>query len=582
MAQQYFQNGEYEKAAVLFEKLYDESKNDYYFNKLIECLTSLERFEDAEKNVKKELKKKPGELSLYVNYGSILERQFKDAEAEDQYKEAIKKLTNDQFTIIKLANAFSGLTKYDLAIEAYERGAKLLNNPIIFAYNLATLYQMKGEVPKMIEYYLVSLLENPDRQSSIQAMFQRSFQQEDYTELQTQLYALLQERQDAPELIEMLTWAFLQKKDYKNALRQARALDKRLNENGVRVYNLAEIAANDKDYDSAIAAYDYIVLEKGTASPFYLDAKRQSLRCSRHKLVGGFNYSKEELRLLEGQYETFLNEFGRNQATAAIIMELAELEGFYLNDLDKAIQNLLEIVEMPANMPGFSNNIQAEAKIKLGDFYLIKGEIWEATLLYSQVDKAIPDDILGHEARYRNAKLSYYNGNFEWAQAQFGVLKASTSKLIANDALDLSVFIMDNLGLDSTPTAMVLYAEADLLVFQNKFEEAFAKLDSISTLFPQHSLEDDVYYLEAKIHSKRREYEKAAHKYNLIIEKYKDEIRADNALFELAELYENPNQLNNLERAKELYEKIFTDYSGSTFAVEARKRFRILRGDKIQ
>lgn len=582
LAQQYFQNGEYEKAGVLYQKLYEESKNDYYFNRYVECLLSLEQFEESEMVVKKEIKKKPNELSLYVTYGSILERQFKDAEAEMQFREAVKKLPAEQFQIIKLANAFTGLTKYDLAIETYERGAKLISNNRIFAYNLGNLYQLKGDTPKMIEYYLISLADNPSRMPSIQSVFQRFLQQEDYGELQTQLYALLQERQDAPDLVEMLTWAFLQKKDYRNALRQARALDKRLNENGARIYNLAEIAANDKDYDAAIQAYDYIVNEKGPTSPFYLDAKRQSLRNARNKLVSGFNYSREELQTLEAQYDKFLNEFGRNPATAAIIMELAELQGFYLNDFDKAIQNLLIIVEMPPNLPGFSNGIQAEAKLKLGDFYLIRGEVWEATLLYSQVDKAIPDDILGHEARYRNAKLSYYNGDFQWAQAQFSVLKASTSKLIANDALDLSVFILDNLGLDSTPTALKMYAEADLLVFQNRFEEAFSKLDSLTKLFPEHSLEDDIYYLEARIYSKRREYAKAAAKYESIIEKFKDEIRADNSLFELAELYENPNQLNNPDKAKELYEKIFIDYSNSTFAVEARKRFRILRGDKIQ
>jgi tetratricopeptide (TPR) repeat protein len=582
LAQQYYQDGEYEKAATLYSKLWEESKNDFFFDRYVECLLSLERYEECEAIVKKEIKRQPKELSHYVTYGNVLERQYKDAEAEEQYKLAIKNLTPDQFSIIKLANAFTNLSKWDLAIETYERGAKLLNNNLIFAYNLGNLYQQKGEISKMIDAYLSSLSENPARMPSIQSVFQRGLQIEDLTELQSQLYTRIQENQNAPELVEMLIWTCLQTKDYKNALRQARALDKRLNENGIRVYNIAQIAANDHDYDAAIAAYDYLVNEKGNTSPFYVDAKRRSLWCARTKLISGFNYTSEELRALEAQYEKFLNEFGKNQVTALIQVELAVLEGQYLNDLDRAIANLQEVVALPATIPGFATSVQAEAKLKLGDFYLIRGEVWEATLLYSQVDKAIPDDILGHEARYRNAKLSYYNGDFQWAQAQFGVLKASTSKLIANDALDLSVFITDNLGLDSTPVALMMYAEADLLVFQNRFEDANRKLDSLVTLFPEHSLEDDVYYLEAKIFGKKKDYARAAERYNRIIEKYPEEIRADNALFELAELYENPNYLNNPDKAKELFEKIFIDYSNSTFAVEARKRFRQLRGDKIQ
>ncbi|MCB0567063.1 MAG: tetratricopeptide repeat protein, partial [Phaeodactylibacter sp.] len=177
-------------------------------------------------------------------------------------------------------------------------------------------------------------------------------------------------------------------------------------------------------------------------------------------------------------------------------------------------------------------------------------------------------------------KLSYYTGDFQWAQAQFDILKASTSKFIANDALDLSVFIMDNLGLDTTAEALQLYADAELLVFQNRFDDAFNKLDSLQERFPEHSLNDDLYYLEAQIYKKKRDYEKAASLLQKIIDNHKEEIRADNALFELAGLYEN--QLKDLEKAKALYETLFIDYSGSTFAVEARKRYRILRGDTVQ
>jgi len=229
--------------------------------------------------------------------------------------------------------------------------------------------------------------------------------------------------------------------------------------------------------------------------------------------------------------------------------------------------------------PHLNPNVQARGKISLADFYLMQGERWEATLLYSQVDKKYKDDILGHEARFRNAKLSYYAGDFQWAQTQFDVLKASTSKLIANDALDLSIFIMDNLGLDSVAAPMELYAEADLLVFQNKFDEAFLKLDTIQGSFPAHSLDDDIYYLKSKIYTKQRDYTRAVKMLDAIIADYSDGIRADNALYQLAEIYEK--HLIDLEKAKTLYEKIFIDYSGSTFAVEARKRFRKLRGDNI-
>ena len=207
----------------------------------------------------------------------------------------------------------------------------------------------------------------------------------------------------------------------------------------------------------------------------------------------------------------------------------------------------------------------------------MSGDRWESTLLYSQVDKAYKDDILGQMARFKNAKLSYYMGDFQWAQTQFDVLKSSTSKLISNDALDLSVFIMDNLGLDTSTAAMQQYATAELLVFQNRFTEASELLDELSKKYWDHSLTDDVLFAKAEMLERQKEYAQAADLYQKIVDEYADDIRADNSLFALANLYEH--YLGDVEKAKVLFEKLFIEYSNSTFAVDARKRFRILRGD---
>ena len=293
-------------------------------------------------------------------------------------------------------------------------------------------------------------------------------------------------------------------------------------------------------------------------------------------IVEDYIYTKEELLSLENEYESFLNEFGRNTQTIPIIQEQADLEAYYLNNIDKAINLLTPCLQFQA----IGKARLAAVKVSLADYYLISGERWEASLLYSQVDKDHGEDLIGQEARFKNAKLSYFFGDFDWAQSQFDILKSSTSKFIANDALDLSVFILENKGEDSIMAPLQTYAQAELAVFQNRFGDAFAILDTLLTQYPNNELEDDVEYLKAQIYFKKQEYQKAAEMYQLILDKYKEEIKADNALFELAQL--NEIQLNNKEKAKELYEKLFIEYSGSTFAVEARKRFRILRGDKIQ
>jgi tetratricopeptide (TPR) repeat protein len=576
LADYYFQNGELEKAASIYEKMYQQNAGDFYFERYIACLMDLSRFEECEKVLQKQIKKEPNKVIHYVHTGKLYDKQGQEAKAAEQYKKAIEKLPADRFVVDNLASNFNSMARYDLSLLAYERGGILLKNKNMFAFNLAELYHRKEDTPKMVEMYLNAVNENTAYLPSVEAMLLRyATSDSEQMELQTQLYARIQDDPKATIFPELLSWLFLQKKDYKNAFRQLKSVDRLNDEDGNRVFNLALIADNDHDYDAAIDGYDYIITEKGKSSPFFIEAKRNLLSCKRKKLTEGYSFTKDELLLVEREYESFLDEVGRNNRTGSIVLELAELEAFYLQDLDKATKLLENLIEFPM----LDAKTTAQAKLALGDFYLIKGERWEATLLYSQVDKAFKDDVMGHDARFKNAKLSYYFGDFDWAKAQFNVLKSSTSKLISNDAIDMDVFIMENTGMDSTTTALEAYAQAELLVFQNKNAEAFIKLDSIRKEFPEHSLEDDIFYLKAQMYKKLRILDKAVECYEKIINNYKDDIRADNALFEMATLYEGP--LKDKEKAKGLYEKLFTDFTGSTLAVEARKRFRILRGDKL-
>ncbi|NNE29021.1 MAG: tetratricopeptide repeat protein [Saprospiraceae bacterium] len=576
LAQQYFLNGEFEKAGALYQKLAQETpSNGYYFDKYIDCLAELEDFNTAENEIKKQLKKNPKQIQLYVTYGSLFEAQGNLDEAERQYELAIKKMPADRYTIVRLANAFRSNTQYDLAVRSYEQGAKLLKDNQVFSYNLGDLYRQKGESDKMISHYLNSLEGNPSRIRSLKTLFQRYLYEQDYDELQAQLYERIQTAKNNVAFIELLSWSFVQQKDYASALRQEKALDKRLKENGLRPYQLASLAVEDGDYATGISGFDYVIQEQGPQSSFYLPSKRELLRTKRIQLTEGYDYSPADLEVLEQEYEVFLTEFGYGKQTATIVKEYADLQAFFLNDLESAIQLLNDLIAFP----GLEAKERAEAKLSLGDFYLMLGDIWESTLLYSQVDKEFDEELLGHEARFRNARLSFFSADFQWAQAQFDVLKSSTSKLIANDALDLSVFILDNLGLDTSEMALSQYADAELLIFQNRLPEALEKLDELKAGFPGHSLEDDVLYSKAQIAIKKKEFSKAISLFETIIADYPDEIRADNSLYEMANLY--LEQLNDSPKASELFEKLFIEYSGSTFAVLARKKFRSLRGDDI-
>jgi len=577
LAQQYFAEGDYERALVLFKKLTETTQgNTYFLERYVDCLFQLKMFKEAEKVLTKELKKKTADPIFNISLGQVYEKLEDDDAAAHQFNQAILRMTPERFFIVRIGNTFTNINQLDWAIKTYEQGAILLNDNLVFSYYLADLFRRKGDGPKMINQYLNVVSNQADRMDNIQMIFQRYLLKEDYKELKKQIYDRIQTEPNAIVYPELLIWLLLQEKDFAAAFRQVKALDRKLKGNGNRLFQFASMAANENDFNTAIEAYDYIVDVKGINSGFYLEAKIEGLRCRRFKLVEESNLSNNYILELKSKYNAFLNELGRNRNTATVLIDLAELEAYYLNDLPEAITLLTEVI----GFPGINPRLQATAKLNLGDYQLMNGEIWEATLLYSQVDKAFQDDLLGQDARFRNARLSYYTGDFTWAQSQFDVLKASTSKFISNDALDLSVFILDNLGLDTTPEPLKMYAKAELLSFQNQTKEAFTILDEIVLKYPDHSLIDDIWYLKGNIYRKQKKYEEAISFYEKTISADPASIRIDNALFVLGELYEN--NVVDIEKARTYYERIFMEFSDSLYAVEARKRFRQLRGDKIQ
>lgn len=385
----------------------------------------------------------------------------------------------------------------------------------------------------------------------------------------------MQKNSDNDDYIDLLSWVYIQNKDFEGALAQMKALDKRKGETGNRVLNVARMAQSESDYADAIAGYEYVV-NKGKENPLYFQARTELLNCRKEKIAKNINYTTEDLIGLKNDYISFIADNDRNFRTAQSMKELADLEGFYLHDLQGAMDLCNEIIKMP----GVTQQLKNKTKLSLGDFELISGDVWESTLLYSQVDKDEKDSPLGEEARFKNAKLAYYRGDFDWAQTQLEVLKSSTSELISNDAIELSVFIIDNLGLDTVALPMQMYAHADLLQFQNKDSDALVTMDSILKQFPGHALTDDIDYTKAEIYVKHKAFDKAIPLLEDILKNYKTDLKGDDATFLLAEI--NEQQLHNKDKAMELYKSIITDFSSSLLVIEARKRYRLLRGDKIE
>ncbi|GIV34932.1 MAG: hypothetical protein KatS3mg031_2467 [Chitinophagales bacterium] len=575
LAFQYYQDGDYEKAASLFLKLYDKDPTPANYRYLYNSLLFTKNYETLEKLIRKNIKKEPDNLTYLVDLGYYYNQTGNLTKGKSEYETALKNLKPDETRIIQLASAFQNYGELEMAAQTYEKGRNLLGYPGHFALELASLYSDLNNPKKAIENYLDYFELNPGGAQTVKNLLQGVLQKKAFAdELHTQLLQRIQKNPQAVFYAELLIWHFIQQKNFKAAALQAKALDKRLRENGYRLINIARFAAAENDYDQAMEAYDYVI-EKGINGPFYKTAREEKLLAYKKKITQSYDYSENDLLTLDAEFDQFLNEFGITSQTAEVVRQKAELQAFYLNNYDKAISLLDNLIQNRSVEP----RLRGEFKLLLGDFYIMKDELWEASLLYGQVDKEFKDEPLGELARFKQAKLSYYRGDFEWAQAQLDILKSATTQLISNDAISLSVFITDNLGLDTTTWPMLKFARADLIFYQNKLSDALQELDSILHVFPTHPLTDDVYFMKAKILMKKHDYTGAAAFLEKIITDYANDLLGDDALFKLAELQETVFQ--DKEKAMQLYQQLLFNYKDSIYLIEARKRFRKLRGDQL-
>jgi tetratricopeptide (TPR) repeat protein len=578
LANQYFQNKEYDKAVVYYEKIFNKKSTDIIYKAYLSCLLELKDFKTAEKIVKKQIKQNPAQPSYEVDLGMLYIATAEPDKAKIEYEKAIKQLPPDQEAVLKLADAFVNVKEWDFALATYQKGRKLLRGVYPFNMEMAAIYQHKGDVVAMIGEYLDILEFGDSYLQSVQNSLQTSFGAEGDAKkndiIKSQLLKRVQQNPDRTVYSELLVWMFMQQKEFDAAFTQIKALDKRKSEDGIRVMSLAQTCVSNGNYDVAVKAYKYVI-DKGQGNAYYLNARMELMNAMYKKVVSQNTYTQADLLELETNYNKTLQELGKSASTVSLIKDLAHIQAFYLHKTKDAIALLEEAVILPQIAP----TIQAGCKLELADILLMTGDVWEASLTFSQVEKSFKYDQVGQEAKFRNAKISYYTGDFKWAQAQLDVLKGSTSKLIANDAMSLSIMISDNVAWDSVTTPLEMYARADLLSFQNKDDEALVVLDSIKEKFPSHAIADDILYKRYEIMMKKNKYEDAAKFLQGIIDNYSEDILGDDALFYLAELEEN--KLNDKQKAMGLYQDLLVKFPGSMFTVEARKRFRKLRGDAV-
>jgi tetratricopeptide (TPR) repeat protein len=566
LGENYYREGEYEKATQVFTKLYSNNPfNTSYLSRLISCYQETDQFLKAERLLKSIIKKNPKQGFLYVYLGYNYERQQQKELAQDNYNLALKSLNKSTSFGGIIGRIFKDYNLLDNSILAYEK-AMSQNKNVNYSFQIAQIYGEKGDFKKMFEAYM-NLVDKTETYLSLVKRYTSKYLTDDAENEVNILFrkTLLRKSASNPKDIwnVLLSWLFTQQKDYGKALTQEKALYQRNLTDLGAIFDLGKIAFDNKNYKDAEECFTFI---------------NQTTKLSEEKIAAYLYIAKIAVVTnspdAENLFESLFNEFGKNILTLKLQVVYADFLTFSQNKPNEAKAILEDALKFSQ-----SKFDKARIKLKLGDILVFTGSYNKALIYFSQIQTQLKNHELAQKARFKVAQTSYFKGDFSWAKAQLKVLKGSTTQLIANDALELFLIITDNEPVDSIPSGLKQYSKAALLAFQNKTQQAIDTLSIIHKDFKGQPIEDEALFKQAKLLIKQNNFDAAIVNLEKVITLNPEGILIDDAYYELAELYKN--HLKNTEKASEYYQKIIFDYSSSIFLVDARKKYRRIRGDKV-
>ncbi|MDQ6471232.1 tetratricopeptide repeat protein [Flavobacterium sp. LHD-80] len=569
LAQYYFDKGDFEKAKVSYEELLTSApSNTQYFLRLVDCYQQLQQYSVAEKAIQDRYNKyKQGVFLVELGYNYQLQKN--ESKARSFYDQAIEKIKANPNDVYGIGNSFEKKVLLEYALKAYQTAMQIQPN-YNFNFQIGMLYGQLGRTDEMIDLLLTESYKNPQNANLIQTQLSRFMNGEtDNTAFKDAMRkALILKTQKDQDVFwnHYLSWFYVQQKEFGKAFIQEKAIYKREPESLSSIVNLSQFALKEDDTETAAEILNFILLNTKD-----LDLLIQT------------NYYLMEIKIekaqekdypaIDAELQQLLTTYEVTPFTLSLQLIKAHFAAFNLKNPEEGIAIVKHALELNLN-----DYQEADAKMELGDILLLQEKFNQALIYYSQIQLDLKNDVMAHEASLKAAKTSYYKTDFEWALKQFKELKSANTQLIANDALEYFLLINDNTVADLTQTALKQFAKGDFLIYQNKKQEAITQFQNILKTYKGQEIEAVTMLRLGKIYESQKDFNSALSQYQQIIDNHSDGIYVDEALFFSAEIYND--ELHDIEKAKPLYEKVIFNHQDSIYFVDARKKYRELRGDK--
>ena len=573
LADEFFSINDFKKAEQLYSNyIFQKETLPKVYDNYRQCLIKTNQNQELYKSLKKLNKKFPENYLIQVDLLDIEKVVGRLKEFKKDYKITYNAVKKNNYNFLLLYNKLSLRNYLSLTLEFIFDERKTRNDNLFYSEEVMEIYRQRKDNKKWIDEALAYLEFNYSKLELIENQLQLQLNEDDYIYLEEKL---LQKIGSSKSVIyqSFLVWLYVQQKDFYSAFQQQRSIDKIRQEFGQKLVDLALIAMDNKAINDAIEILSYVT-STYPDEPIYVDAQDKLIQIRQNKVVATYPVDTVQVNTLITDYDLLASKSRLVRQRIDIKLKQIKLIAFELHQNKRAIDSLNSLV----NKRDISSNQLAKARLLLGDILLFDNQQGEASLIFFKVENKWRTGTYAEQAKLKNAKIYYYMGEFSLAQSMLDILKKATTREISNDAIELSVFIKSNSGLDTTFAPLQLYAKAELLAYQKKYEESLKCLDKLLADFPFNTLVDEVYWKKAKIYQLISNKLGQKEQLKLIIQKYSKDIWADDAVYLLAQQLELEG---DKIAAMEYYKKILIDYKSSIYLENSRNAYRKLRGDRL-
>lgn len=581
IARHFQANGQADSALIFYKMAYDEAPFDLkVYEEYFGYLMQLKKYDTAEALATYMMEVKRKDPAIVMDLAQVYEakgEKKKQKKLIEQLFEGVENLSD--YDIKKIGNTFYAKGQLNNAILLYEKVSQNPAKAYHYKMDLMNLYLENGDIEKVLPIYYelypyMSGIEK-DIQSKMLVLIEK---EPSYKEkIKNSLQKLSKKSKEFKDTYaSLLAWLEQEDGNYEQALSGLIQQDKK--QSGSLSKNIFEIgnqALENRQYATARQAFEYLY-QSESENHFQHLAGEKLLKTYYLQLSTTRPVQPAMVTTTKNMMESYFAKHPEQQTSISYLWYMDVL-GKYAQQPQLAITMLESLLDKAR----LSKEYIGMAKLAIGDYQLSMGNIWDANLTYAQVDKAYKQDAMGEEARFKQAKLAFYRGDFEWAQTMLNVLKASTTELISNDAMSLSILITENTVKDTSAVPLKMYAQADLLISQYQYQTADSLLQQLLDSFPQSDLTDDVYMLRANLAKEEGRMSTALNYYEMVATKFKADVLADDALLQCGMIYEI--HLAEPDKAKKYYEDLILSFPNSTLSPIARERLEKLKnkGNKL-